>query len=133
MSSISLGEETLIYMWKTFYNPSLQNICKIYTYWNECTCTHSSNVPNRDHICVELQGIRGNTPRDDFINHSSIDDFMSSISLGEVTSYRVRCNVCIVILARQLNIDNCLWWMMAEWHPYHQFISVTRCFIWLKQ
>lgn len=43
---------------------------------------------------------------EELINYGSIDDFMSSIILGEVTSYCVTCAVCIVIVARQLHIDN---------------------------
>lgn len=43
---------------------------------------------------------------EELINYGSIKDFMSSIALGEVTSYCVSCAVCIVIVAHQLYIDN---------------------------
>lgn len=104
-------------------------------YWHMSDCAEIRRLSSVSRDCKEgtsrtTKKVRKKIGK--LINHSSIDDFMSSIYLGEVTSYCVRCNVCIVILARQLHIDNCLWWMMAEWHPYHQFISVTRYFIWLK-
>ena len=39
---------------------------------------------------------------EELINYGSIEDFMSSINLGEVTSYCVTRNVCIVIVATSI-------------------------------
>jgi hypothetical protein len=80
-------------------------------YWHMSDCAEIRRLSSVSRDCKE--GNSRTTKRvrkkiGKLINHSSIDDFMSSIYLGEVTSYCVRCNVCIVILARQLHIDNCL-------------------------